>query len=145
MLLHNLHTRGHEHSRTKHAQMDFPLVQWQYKAEASGSRAFRLKSVAIRRLDFARDMQDAPKNTGPSRTVGRHKKMRLRMVHFTNFKRCHSHSQSSCATVVVGQFTPLHSTVFEVLHFGVWAWAPSDQQANQEEQQGQFHAKQGAA
>ena len=54
--------------------MAFSLVQWQYKAEASGSRAFRLKSVAIRRLDFARDMQDAPKNTGPSRTVGRHRK-----------------------------------------------------------------------
>ena len=64
----------HEHSRTKHAQMDFSLVQWQYKVETSGSRAFRLKSVAIRRLDFARDMHGAPKNTGPSRTDGRHRK-----------------------------------------------------------------------
>ena len=32
------------------------LVQFQYKAETSGSRAFRLKSVAIRRLDFAKDI-----------------------------------------------------------------------------------------
>ena len=74
MLLHNLHTRGHEHSRTKRAQLAFSLGQWQYKVENSGSRAFRLKSVAIRRLDFARDMQGAPKNTGPSRTLGRHRK-----------------------------------------------------------------------
>ena len=42
--------------------------------------------------------------------------MRLRIVHFTNFKRCHSHSQSSCATVVVGQFAPL--PLLPLLHHG---------------------------
>ncbi len=101
----------------------FSLVQLQYKAENSGSWAFRLKSVSIRRLDFAKDIKGThtQKKAGPSRTVGWCRKWDWTTYATYKVQTLHSHSQSSCATIVVGQFSPLHSTVSEVLHFGVWA------------------------
>ena len=124
--------------------MAFSLVQWQYKAEASGSRAFRLKSVHPQ-TRFCKGHAGRTKKYRTIPDSWATQKMRLRMVHYTKFKR---YTAILRAAVPLSWWVNLPLSTPQCLKcctLGYGPGPPSDQQANQEEQQRQFHAKQGAA
>ena len=62
-------------------------MQLQYKAENSGSWAFRLKSVSIRKLDFAKDIKGTPrkKRDHPEQLGDAENEIEL-LMHHTKFK-----------------------------------------------------------